>query len=347
MSQDTSLLNRGLLTEVLSWFQPQFRQQVVAPIESQFPGYPLPNDIQKVLASTGELLKDIQGWQSDTHPALEFETRHAKVNTFRLPLFKQIVLLYRRHRAAHIESLTEKTFHLDLTESLELPVKSLDALVNEEWFQSIKPVRLPRLVDYLPIQLVEAAALQQVRLPPRQYDQKFPILQSPSLFLLDLAYFRAKCEERESLLAIAFLDIDHFKQFNTDNTETKVDRNLLPKFMHTIESHVYHHGYAYHEGGDEFMLLLPSLSKPLSVAFLDELRLKLSQLDYPDIKGRTTVSIGLCILAPNCPLTDRELRDRASHAKKFAKENGRNCIASYDGERLIPTELIIVAADPE
>jgi diguanylate cyclase (GGDEF)-like protein len=134
-------------------------------------------------------------------------------------------------------------------------------------------------------------------------------------------------------------DIDKFKQFNIDYTETKVDRNLLPRFLQTVEAHVYHHGYAYQEGGDEVMILIPSLSRILAIAFLDELRTKLSNLEYPDIKERTTVSIGLCIVAPDCALTDRELRDSASEAKKYAKENGRNCIATYKGSRFIQQEL--------
>ncbi|HYT89830.1 MAG TPA: GGDEF domain-containing protein, partial [Gemmataceae bacterium] len=94
--------------------------------------------------------------------------------------------------------------------------------------------------------------------------------------------------------------------------------------------------------GDEYLILVPSLSRPLSIAFLDELRCKLAHLEYPDIKERTTVSIGLCIVEPDCPLTDRELRDCASQAKKFAKDHGRNCIATYKGPRLIQLELEVV-----
>ena len=39
-------------------------------------------------------------------------------------------------------------------------------------------------------------------------------------------------------------------------------------------------------------------------AFLDELRCKLANLKCPDIEGKTTVSIGLCIVESDCPLTD-------------------------------------------
>ena len=121
-----------------------------------------------------------------------------------------------------------------------------------------------------------------------------------------------------------------------------MDRNLLPRFLQTVEAHLYHHGYAYQEGGDEVMILVPSLSRRLSIDFFDELRCKLADLKYQDIQEQTTVSIGLCIVDADCSLTDRELRDRASLAKKFAKDNGRNCIATYKGTRLIQQELGVV-----
>src|SRR5262249_58025263 len=125
---------------------------------------------------------------------------------------------------------------------------------------------------------------------PRQYEEKFHILQAPQLFLSEVGYFRVKCEDRESPLAIAFVDIDDFKSLNSRHTETKVDRNLLPRFMQTVEAHVFHHGYAYRQGGDEYLILLPSLSGPMSISFLDELRCKLADLSYPDIPEKTTVS---------------------------------------------------------
>jgi diguanylate cyclase (GGDEF)-like protein len=206
--------------------------------------------------------------------------------------------------------LTEKTFHVELTGTLEHEVKTLDALVNEAWFQQIDSLRLPRLKDFLPVQFIEAAMGNLISLPTRQYDEKFHILQAPALFLPDLAYFRAKCEVRGAPLTIAFMDIDDFKPFNTDHGETKVDRNLLPLFMQTLEAQVYHHGFAYRQGGDEFLILLPSLSKSLAVEFLDELRCKLADIKYRDIEGTTTVSIGVCIADPDCPLTENSATAR-------------------------------------
>jgi GGDEF domain-containing protein len=113
--------------------------------------------------------------------------------------------------------------------------------------------------------------------------------------------------------------------------------------MQTIEAHVFHHGYAYRQGGDEYLILVPSLSSLMANAFLDELRCELANLEYPDIQGRTTASIGLCVVDPDCPLTDRELRERAGQAKQFAKHHGKNCIATFKGPRFTADELIVVS----
>ena len=43
----------------------------------------------------------------------------------------------------------------------------------------------------------------------------------------------------------------------------------------------------------------------------------------------------------NCPLTDRELRERPNEAKEFAKRKGKNCIASFNGMRFVVEELQI------
>lgn len=336
-------VNKTLFENALSWFRANIlHAKLLSPIQSQFPNYALPSEIQNIVQGSQQLADEISRWPGEAMSFAQTRTKLEAVQANHQPLLKQIILRYRRERAAYTETKTEMTFHLELLKTLEEEVKVLDALANEQWFQEIELVPLPRLNDFLPVQYIESAFADQAPLAPRQYDEKFHILQAPSLFLPDLAYFRAKCEARVMPLAIAFLDIDHFKQFNSKHTETKVDRNLLPRFMQAIEAHVFHHGYAYRQGGDEYLILIPSLSKELAIAFLGELRGKLAQLQYPDIDGNTTVSIGLCIVEPDCPLTDRELRDRASLAKNFAKDNGRDCIAWYDGPRFIPDELCVV-----
>src|SRR5262249_14309036 len=112
MSPSEPLLDKTLLENALRWSQPEFRQKLVGPIESQFPNYPLPQEIQSFLRDTEELLRDIGAWPGNRIPAAQVVERLSATEAKRLPVFKQIILLYRRWRAAQTEGLTEKTFHL-------------------------------------------------------------------------------------------------------------------------------------------------------------------------------------------------------------------------------------------
>jgi len=156
-------------------------------------------------------------------------------------------------------------------------------------------------------------------LKDRIYDEKFGILNAPQLFFPDLYYFRETCGIRSIPLCVAYVDIDDFKSFNEKYTETKVDINLLPKFMTALEVQIYHHGYAYRYGGDEYVILLPNMSKDLAVTLLKKLQGILQELNYPEIDGFVQVSIGLFEISANCLLTDREIEQKASKAKKYAK----------------------------
>jgi diguanylate cyclase (GGDEF)-like protein len=342
MTEPALVVKKGLLQNCLNWFQGDFRQSIVSLVETQFPNYALPAEIQSVLERWEQIRQLIEGAASDPVDLAGLFEKPPPSRAGNTPLFKQIVLRYRRQRAAQTEGYREKTFHAGIIQTLDEEINSLDGVVGTDWFQKIEALRLPRAKDFLPVQYIEQSPIGQSELAPRQYDEKFHILQAPALFLPNLAYLRARCEVRDAPLTVAFLDIDGFKDFNTAHGETKVDHNLLPRFMQTLEAHVYHHGFAYRQGGDEYLVLIPSLSKTLAVAFLDELRCNLAALQYPDISGAPTVSIGVCCAEPDCPLTDRELRERANEAKKFAKGHGKNRIATYEGPRLVPEELRVV-----
>jgi diguanylate cyclase (GGDEF)-like protein len=342
MNSPDGLIHKVFLHNALQWFQTHFRHTLLSAIEGQFPNLPFTKDIQDMLDRIQAIVRVVEALQVDPislDPLLrDLSAEHPSLP----PLFKRVVLVYRRHRAAEIERLTEKTFHLELARTLEEEVKALDALAGAASFSQLDQFRLPRLKDFLPVQHIESAGLTQIALQPRQYDEKFHILRAPQLFRSDMAYFRTKCDDRETPLAVGFIDIDDFKALNSRYTETTVDRNVLPRFMQAIEAHVFHHGYAYRQGGDEYLILLPSLSRPLSIAFLDELRNTLASLSYPEIAEKTTVSIGLCIVDTDCALTDREVLDRANRAKQFAKQQGKNRIATYSCPRFVEEELQVV-----
>jgi diguanylate cyclase (GGDEF)-like protein len=149
---------------------------------------------------------------------------------------------------------------------------------------------------------------------------------------------------REVGLALAYFDIDNFKRdFNEPYTETVIDKVCLPKIMRAIEAHCFYHGLAYSEGGDEFIVLLPNTDKDHAIDFMDRLRIQLPELEFPLVASEVTVSIGVCHIEPNAPLTDAEVRQAANEAKKYAKKKGgKNCIVTYEGDEYTPEELVKV-----
>jgi diguanylate cyclase (GGDEF)-like protein len=255
-------------------------------------------------------------------------------------LAKAIILRYRRHLAAQTEQFTGKTFYPELLSSIRTELKHFDAVCNAVWFRALPIGQLPQLADYMSLEAVEQRRTD-FKLLPRQYDEKFHTLLTPTLFFPDLGYYRQQCETRRTSLAIAFIDIDNFGKFNRTHTETKVDTNMLPVFMRAVDAHVYSHGHAYRQGGDEYIILLPSVSRNLAILFMDELRKRLAALRYEDISEHSTVSIGLCVAQSDCPLTDQELLYKANEAKKVAKNANRNCIATYQVDDLGSEPVVV------
>ena len=205
--------------------------------------------------------------------------------------------------------------------------------MTQSWFQNARPRRVPRLSDFLNLERAELilGETQGLHLENRVYDEKFHLLLSPALILPDLEFYRRACELRDKPVALAYFDIDDLKQFNSKYSEHVVDRDWLPKFMRAVEAHVYARGHAYRKGGDEYVILLPNMSDDEAVTCLFGVQQSLSTLHYQGIDEAPTVSIGLCVAEPECFLTNSEIESKANLAKQFAKDSGKNCVASYRG----------------
>jgi diguanylate cyclase (GGDEF)-like protein len=263
----------------------------------------------------------------------------APIRDENFPMLKLALLQARRMAAINVETQQAATHHLETLGELDQVMVSYNQLMDEEWCKGVEAAAMPQLSDYLTIKVTEEM-MNEHQLPARQYDEKFGVLQASNLFLPDLRYFRARCALRHAPVSTAYLDIDEFKSFNTQYREAVVDRALLPKFMETIESHIFMHGHAYRYGGDEYMLLLPNMPLGPAVDFINRLREKLRNVDYQGISKNPTISVGLCVVGVDSYLTDREVEDRANRAKTYAKnEGGKDCIATYAEGRFGDNDL--------
>jgi diguanylate cyclase (GGDEF)-like protein len=246
-------------------------------------------------------------------------------------IIKRVVLFEKLALSERFEEQIKQTNNSEIRQELEAPLQKLKSLMNGTWFNKTKPIRTPKLTDYLTVEQSERNL--SVTLAERVFDEKFHILIAPQLFLKDLSYYREHCGLRENSVCIGFIDIDNFKQFNSENGETMVDREVLPRFMACLEAHVYARGFAYRYGGDEYSMILPNADLDEAVNFLNKLKEKLSNIDYGSISGNPPdVTCGLFEIREDTPLTNSECLGLAEKAKNEGKLKSRGSIwiCDYD-----------------
>lgn len=153
----------------------------------------------------------------------------------------------------------------------------------------------------------------------RKKQDKFEILDSPKQYDPDFA-------QSIGILGVSviYFDLDDFKALNTRFTEPVIDKTLLPDLQRMIAALVDDHGYAYAEGGDEFIIMLPNTNTVLAEAFasilLESIRSTVFTVGEAEVK--VTASAGI---ASSMNPDDRQAcREAASSAKRDAKQQGKD-----------------------
>jgi diguanylate cyclase (GGDEF)-like protein len=259
-----------------------------------------------------------------------------------VPLFKTLFLRARLAKARECDLQRSRTPSAQIIAALDEKRRIYDGIIRETWFQEADPEYPPSLHELLTLERVEKLDVE-ARFPERQYDEKFHLLQAPSLLLPDLHFYRGKCDVRDIPVSIAFIDIDKFKDFNTEVGHTHVNLHVLPVFMRAVEAHIYGHGYAYRMSGDEYALLMPNANADLAMGFVLGLRKRIVELRFFGTDKTITLSIGLCVADRDCFLTDEELLQKAEQAMDFAKNQGRDRVAGYVGKLFDERELRVLS----
>jgi diguanylate cyclase (GGDEF)-like protein len=285
---------------------------------------------------------ELLGQLSILERQLEVRQKPVRVHDAYSGLLKRILIDQRRENAEAIDVPLQKAVDGQMIAMLKRDLHFIEHIMQAPWFQEAEALRVPELTDYLSIRHAEAALPEPLVLRAREYDEKFHILEAPSLFLPDLGYYRKRCRFRGAPISVAYIDIDDFKAFNTKYTETKVDLNLLTPFMEAIEAHIFSHGHAYRFGGDEYLLTLPNMGRAWADDFLKALQVRVAETSYRGITRPPTISIGLCVIDVDCFLTDREVLARANQAKNHAKATQKGRIAAFDGVLFRDSDLALL-----
>jgi diguanylate cyclase (GGDEF)-like protein len=165
--------------------------------------------------------------------------------------------------------------------------------------------------------------------------QHDPLTQLPNRALIELLLQQAveQAHRHGQMLAVLFIDLDHFKPVN-DSFGHLVGDELLCAVTKRLGSRLREGDTLGRLGGDEFILLLTMLSSPQDAAVVA--RDFITALSEPfRLSGNLEIFIGGSIgisLFPQNGMTVSELMMNADAAMYLAKENGRNQFSFYTPE---------------
>jgi diguanylate cyclase (GGDEF)-like protein len=308
---------------------------LINPLFAELPGI----SVQELAGAFFKKMRQLMEFAIELSSSMKDESSERRELEIALvPLFKALFLRARLAKARECDQQRLRTTNPQVIAALEEKRKIYDGVIRETWFQEAVPEYPPSLHELLTLERIEKLDVG-TRFSERQYDEKFHLLQAPTLLLPDLHYYRGKCGVRDIPVAIAFMDIDKFKDFNTEVGHTNVNPNVLPVFMRAVEAHIYGHGHAYRMSGDEYALLMPNADSDLAMGFVNGLRKRIAALRFLGVEKTITLSIGLCVADRDCFLTDEELLQKAEQAMNFAKNQGRDRVAGYTGKLFDEGEL--------
>lgn len=126
-------------------------------------------------------------------------------------------------------------------------------------------------------------------------------------------------------LAVAMLDIDHFKQIN-DTYGHDIGDRVIQAMARVCAANLRGTDYFGRFGGEEFIVVMPETGPAAGLEVADRLRnrVEASSVDSPQGPVRFTVSIGVAVLPPGAPGDWHSLLKQADIALYKGKATGRN-----------------------
>jgi diguanylate cyclase (GGDEF)-like protein len=155
-----------------------------------------------------------------------------------------------------------------------------------------------------------------------------------------LALELVRAERNGYQLAVALIDIDHFKQIN-DTAGHAAGDAALKQVVEVISSRLRSYDFFGRYGGDEFLLVFPQTSCEDALRIAERIERAVGGLAVSRLALPITLSIGLTFAAP-CE-TALSMLARADMALYNAKRAGRNCtrvlLASIDEDGLEKADI--------
>lgn len=140
-----------------------------------------------------------------------------------------------------------------------------------------------------------------------------------------------ECDNNESPLAIALLDLDNFKRINDSyghQTGDEVLRKAAGRLVHNVRAT----DVVCRLGGDEFLVLMADTDAALAGTVAERLRRGVTETSIPTRQGSVpvSVSVGFTVRKPGDDSSVEQLIERADRGLLHSKSRGRNRVASAD-----------------
>lgn len=131
-----------------------------------------------------------------------------------------------------------------------------------------------------------------------------------------------RADRNHSDLCLAIADVDWFKKVN-DNYGHHFGDQVLERLAKGLRERLRYTDYVARIGGEEFAILLPNSDSKVAFKVLEELRISIAQLTFPEVQEyRVSLSIGCCQWQSHH--SDEDLYKCADLALYRAKEQGRS-----------------------
>ncbi|MBA35715.1 MAG: diguanylate cyclase response regulator [Oleispira sp.] len=142
------------------------------------------------------------------------------------------------------------------------------------------------------------------------------------------AEWRRACREKGNM-GLIMIDVDHFKSFNDHYGHLEGDK-CLTKLAQQLKSVVQRpRDFVARFGGEEFIVLLPSIQPEGLLVVAERLKQALDSLsiphEYSNAGNIVTVSMGLAWCEPDSSYLPDQLIAAADEALYSAKDAGRDC----------------------
>jgi len=130
----------------------------------------------------------------------------------------------------------------------------------------------------------------------------------------------------------AMCDLDFFKNINDTYGHVAGDK-LLKLFVDTVKENIRNSDVIIRYGGEEFIIMLPTIHKPKGLEILEKIRSDFANtvLEFNGEKISATVSTGMIVIEPEYLFKQNFLDDYLMIVDKKlyeAKDNGRNRVES-------------------